>query len=98
QLARLEAEHTRRPPPPTEAEAAGRRAPPGGALLSADQLEDVRDGLLDRLRELDDARAEVMRRLDELPPMTEPAPVPRSSPSSPSLAGVRVRWVGAQPA
>jgi DNA-binding transcriptional regulator YhcF (GntR family) len=95
QIARLEAELTRRPPLPTEAQESRRRAPAGGALLSAEQLEDVRDGLLDRLRELDAARAEVMRRLDELPPTEEPAPARRPGRSSPSLAGARVRWVGA---
>ena len=87
-----------RPPPRRRARAAVRR--PGGALLSAEQLEDVRDGLLSRLRELDDARAEVMRRLDELPATDEadaPEPARRRSPgpSSASLTGARVRWVGA---
>ena len=95
QIAQLEAELTRRPPPPTEAQESQRRAPAGGALLSAEQLEAVRDGLLDRLRELEAARAEVMRRLDELPAVDEPAPARRPSHSSSSLAGVRVRWVGA---
>ena len=94
QIARLEAELARRPPPPTEA-GEQRRAPSGGALLSAEQLEDVRDGLLSRLRELDDARAEVKRRLDELPVADEPAPVRRPGRSSSSLSGARVRWVGA---
>jgi DNA-binding transcriptional regulator YhcF (GntR family) len=100
QIARLESELARRPPPPTEAASAGRRPGPGGALLSAEQLEDVRDDLLGRLRTLDDARAEVMRRLDELPATDEPEvpePARRRSPgpSSASLAGARVRWVGA---
>ena len=83
-----------RRPPPRRASRAG-PAPAGGALLSAEQLEDVRDGLLTRLRELDDARAEVMRRLDELPAAEEPAPERRPSRSSASLSGARVRWVGA---
>lgn len=95
QIARLEAELARRPPPPSEADGSSRRTPAGGALLSAGQLEDVRDGLLLRLRELEDARAEVMRRLDELPAVEEPATRRRPSPSSSSLTGARVRWVGA---
>ena len=95
QIARLEAELARRPPPATETGEPRRAGPAGGALLSAEQLEDVRDGLLARLRELDDARAEVMRRLDELPAAEEPAPERRPSRSSASLSGARVRWVGA---
>lgn len=95
QIARLEAELARRPPPATETGEPRRAGPAGGALLSAEQLEDVRDGLLTRLRELDDARAEVMRRLDELPAAEEPAPERRPSHSSASLSGARVRWVGA---
>ncbi len=100
QIARLESELARRPPPPTEAAGASRRPAPGGALLSAAQLEDVRDDLLGRLSALDDARAEVMRRLDELGAADEPErpePERRRSPgpSSASLSGVRVRWVGA---
>jgi DNA-binding GntR family transcriptional regulator len=98
QIARLEAELALRPPPPTETGEQRRAATAGGALLSAEQLEDVRDGLLTRLRELDDARAEVMRRLDELPVSEEPVPdrsPSRSSRSSASLSGARVRWVGA---
>ena len=97
QIARLEAELARRPPPPSEAGHAPRAASAGGALLSAEQLEDVRDGLLTRLRELDHARAEVIRRLDELPgAATEPAAArPERGRSTASLAGARVRWVGA---
>jgi DNA-binding transcriptional regulator YhcF (GntR family) len=95
QIARLEAELARRPPPPTEAEPQRRQAPAGGSLLSAEQLEDVRDGLLTRLGDLDDARAEVMRRLEELPVAEQQARERRPGPSSSSLSGVRVRWVGA---
>lgn len=96
QIARLEAELARRPPPPTEAaEARTRPAAGGGSLLSAEQLEDVRDDLLTRMRELDNARAELMRRLDELPVAEEPARERRPSRSSASLSGARVRWVGA---
>jgi DNA-binding transcriptional regulator YhcF (GntR family) len=95
QIARLEAELALRPPPATETGEQRRAAGAGGALLSAEQLEDVRDGLLTRLRELEDARAEVMRRLDELPVSEEPVREARPSRSSASLSGARVRWVGA---
>lgn len=95
QIARLEAELARRPPPPTEAGEQRRMGPAGGALLSAAELEDVRDGLLTRLSALDDARAEVMRRLDQLPAAEEHATDRRPSRSSASLSGARVRWVGA---
>jgi DNA-binding transcriptional regulator YhcF (GntR family) len=99
QIAALEAELARRPPPPTEAPGARQRPPSGGMLLSAEELANVRDGLLIRLRELDAARASVLRQLEELPE-TEPeedeeVEPPRAGPSTPSLAGVRVRWVGA---
>jgi GntR family transcriptional regulator len=102
QIAALEAELARRPPPPTEAPEARRRPATGGMLLSAAELAGVRDGLVARLRELDAARASVLRQLDELPEteaeeQVEPRPTSpsRPSPSTPSLAGVRVRWVGA---
>jgi DNA-binding transcriptional regulator YhcF (GntR family) len=106
QIAVLEAELARRPPPPTEAPGARHRPASGGMLLSADELADVRDGLLARLRELDAARESVLRQLHELPeteaeeeiaPRREsPRPSPSTaSPSTPSLAGARVRWVGA---
>jgi DNA-binding transcriptional regulator YhcF (GntR family) len=97
QIAALEAELARRPPPPTEAPGARRRSANGGMLLSAEELAEVRDGLLTRLSELDAARASVLRQLDELPePEAEEQVEPRrASPSTPSLAGVRVRWLGA---
>jgi DNA-binding transcriptional regulator YhcF (GntR family) len=95
QIARLEAELARRPPPPTEAGEQRRHPAPGGTLLSAEQLENVRDDLLTRLHELDEARAEVVRRLDELPAGEQSVVEWRPSRSTSSLAGARVRWVGA---
>jgi DNA-binding transcriptional regulator YhcF (GntR family) len=97
QIARLEAALVRHPPPPLA-------EPQGGApsLLSTEDLEAVRDGLLERLHELDAQRAELVLRLEQLgaeespaAQMTErPAPPSRRR-SSPSLAGARIRWVGA---
>ena len=88
-----------RPPPATPQRGPTDPQPStgGGALLSAAELTAVRDGLQERLDELNAARAEVLRRLDELPATerTEAAGPRRPSTSTPSLAGARVRWVGA---
>lgn len=95
QIERLEAELVRYPPPPL-AEAA---APAGATLLSTAELERVRDQLMARLRELDAERAAVIRRLEELGVEGEGAGVEgHAAPSrrnTPSLAGARIRWVGA---
>ena len=96
QIAALELELARRPPPPTGADQAGA---PAGALLSADQLRDVRDELMGRLHQLDAERAELLRRLQELPAAEQVERAgaesrPRRDAGTPSLAGARVRWVG----
>jgi GntR family transcriptional regulator len=92
QIAALELELARRPPSPSEAEETPRPAP-RPTLLSTAELAGIRDDLLDRLRELDSERAELLRRLHELPAIElEEAPASRSSPSR---IGARVRWVGA---
>jgi DNA-binding transcriptional regulator YhcF (GntR family) len=96
QIAALELELARRPPPPTGVDQA---AAPAGALLSADQLRDVRDELMGRLHQLDAERAELLRRLQELPAAEREQragsqPQPRRGAGTPSLAGARVRWVG----
>jgi DNA-binding transcriptional regulator YhcF (GntR family) len=96
QIARLEAALVRHPPPPL----ADPGGPTGPSLLSTDDLEAVRDDLLARLRELDAQRAELLVRLEDLG-AEQPAPAPAPGPtaarrrSSPSLAGARIRWVGA---
>jgi DNA-binding transcriptional regulator YhcF (GntR family) len=98
QIAALELELARRPleaanlpPEPAEPGRPGRLGP-RPTLLSAQELEGIRDDLYERLRELDAERADLLRRLHELPASeAEPA----TSPSSSSLAGARVRWVGA---
>ena len=97
QIAQLEAALVRLPPLPTEA--AGLRTPPsmGAGLLSAAELEEVRDRLQQRLLELDRQRAEVSRRLEdfELAPASERDQARSVRRSTPSITGARIRWVGA---
>lgn len=96
QIAQLEAALVRLPPPPEPAEPG---QPTRAALLSTADLAAIRDRLLERLDELDVQRAKVMQRLEELaaeqatPDEVAGAPEPRRS--TPSLAGARIRWVGA---
>jgi DNA-binding transcriptional regulator YhcF (GntR family) len=92
QIERLEAELVRVPQPP-----AARPARPSGAapgLLTTQELTSVRDRLVQRLSELDAARAEVLRRLDQLGAdvPASPSPLPARRGSTPSLSGARVRW------
>jgi len=99
QIAALEAALVRLPPPPLgsdDSRAVSRPARP--ALLSTEDLEAVRDRLVLRLRELDVQRAEVLQRLDELRAENETAVAAEAIPprrATPSLAGARIRWVGA---
>jgi DNA-binding transcriptional regulator YhcF (GntR family) len=93
QIERLEAELVRHPPPPLAEPAAST----GATLLSTADLQRVRDQLMARLRDLDEQRADVLRKLEELGAEGEGLEG-RAAPSrrdSPSLAGVRIRWVGA---
>jgi DNA-binding transcriptional regulator YhcF (GntR family) len=98
QIAELEGRLVRLPPPPLPPEE--KPAPRGGsaALLSTEDLEAVRDRLLERLDELDTQRAAVLERLEQLGleevAAGERAPEP-SRRATPSLAGARIRWVGA---
>jgi DNA-binding transcriptional regulator YhcF (GntR family) len=95
QIAQLEAALTRLPPPPTLANAPQhreRRA--AAALLSTEDLEAVRNGLVVRLRELDAQRAEVVQKLEQLG-VEEAAADAHSRRATPSLVGARIRWVGA---
>jgi DNA-binding GntR family transcriptional regulator len=100
QIAALEATLARLPPPPLSTE---QRRPSGAALLSTDELVAIRDRLLDRLRALDTERSAVLESLERLgleagaERVAAPAPA-REDPSrraTPSLAGARIRWVGA---
>jgi DNA-binding transcriptional regulator YhcF (GntR family) len=99
QIAELEAALVRLPPPPLGPEDSQAVSPPGrAALLSTEDLEAVRDRLVLRLRELDVQRAEVLHRLDELGAEDETTEVAEAMPprrATPSLAGARIRWVGA---
>jgi DNA-binding transcriptional regulator YhcF (GntR family) len=99
QIAELEAALVRLPPPPLGAEDSHAVPPPGrAALLSTEDLEAVRDRLVVRLHELDLQRASVLQRLEELgaeDETTEAADATLRRRGSPSLAGARIRWVGA---
>jgi GntR family transcriptional regulator len=106
QIARLEEELARLPHPGEQSgwahlTATAGQPPPsrprqGARMLSTADLATVRDELLERLQQLDDARAEVIRgleRLEHAQPASAPAPTTRRS--NPTLSGARVRWVGA---
>jgi GntR family transcriptional regulator len=106
QIAVLEDELARRPPAPSDPFAP---APPQPArLMSTSELKQVRDGLLERLAQLDATREEILRRLAELEredaeeaaaeraaAMRPPSAAPSERRSTLSVPGARVRWVGA---
>jgi GntR family transcriptional regulator len=102
-IAALEAELVRRPRLPDEAAATrSGRAGGEGRLATTEELSDIHDDLLRRLRRLDADRAEIVSRLEELRATRPAGPEPEATPreeagrrSSPSLRGARVRWVGA---
>jgi DNA-binding transcriptional regulator YhcF (GntR family) len=93
QIAALEATLARLPPPPLGTEGNPRGSP--AALLSTDELLEVRSRLLERLSRLDTERTALLESLEQLGVETA-APETRSSRrATPSLAGARIRWVGA---
>jgi DNA-binding transcriptional regulator YhcF (GntR family) len=93
QIAQLETALARLPPPPVLADGSvSRRA--GPTLLSTQDLAAVRDELLAQLGELDAQRAAVRRRLEQLG-VEDTVPETPSRRATPSLAGARIRWVGA---
>ena len=94
QIAQLEAALARLPPRPMLADERPAASRPGPTLLSTAGLEAVRDELLERLRELEAERAAVMLRLERLG-VEDAAPMVASRRDTPSLAGARIRWVGA---
>jgi GntR family transcriptional regulator len=103
QIAELEAALAQLPPTPASSSQHARRHA-GPALLSTEDLEEVRNELVLRLRELDAQRAEVVQRLEQLgvEETTAGAESRRATPgrranrrATPSLAGARIRWVGA---
>jgi DNA-binding transcriptional regulator YhcF (GntR family) len=94
QIAELEAVLARLPPPPTLATEPNRAARrPAAALLSTEDLQTVRDELLARLDELDAQRAAVLESLEQLGVAESAGSGVRRA--TPSLAGARIRWVGA---
>ena len=112
QIAELEEQLVRLPPPPLPSEETPARRRGTAALLSTQDLEGVRDRLLERLDELDTQRAAVLERLEQLgleevgagermlgrSPREAGSGEAVGGPSrraSPSLAGARIRWVGA---
>jgi DNA-binding transcriptional regulator YhcF (GntR family) len=92
QIAALEATLARLPPPPL---AAAEARPGRAALLSTDELVEVRDRLLERLQQLDTERSALIESIEQLG-FEAPAAAPPSQRATPSLAGARIRWVGAQ--
>jgi DNA-binding transcriptional regulator YhcF (GntR family) len=95
QIASLEATLARLPPPPLDS--GGETSAPRAALLSTDELLAVRDRLIERLEQLDTERTALIESLERLGVDVEVEPAePRSSRrATPSLAGARIRWVGA---
>jgi DNA-binding transcriptional regulator YhcF (GntR family) len=95
QIASLEATLARLPPPPLGADDEAHA--PAAALLSTDELLGVRDRLIERLEQLDTERTALIESLEQLGVELEAEPVePRASRrATPSLAGARIRWVGA---
>jgi GntR family transcriptional regulator len=98
QIAELEGRLVRLPPPPLPPEETPAPRRGAAAMLSTEDLEGVRDRLLERLDELDTQRADVLERLEQLGleeiEGEERAPAADRR-ASPSLAGARIRWVGA---
>ena len=101
QIALLEGELARRPLGGSDPFAEAPRQP--AKLMSAEDLRQVRDDLLVRLRGLDQERAEVLERLAELEAedriaaieSAEAGPDRLTRRSSVSVPGASVRWVGA---
>jgi DNA-binding transcriptional regulator YhcF (GntR family) len=92
QITALEATLARLPPPPVLAEPKPR--PAAAALLSTDELLEVRNRLLERLEQLDTERTALLGSLEQLGLDVEVEAAP-SRRATPSLAGARIRWVGA---
>jgi DNA-binding transcriptional regulator YhcF (GntR family) len=102
QIALLEGELARRPPIPSDPFKPAPAQP--ARLMTTDDLREVRDELVARLRTLDAARAEVLERLAELEAEDRIALAQGEGAtdedrdtrrSTLSVPGARVRWVGA---
>jgi GntR family transcriptional regulator len=97
QITALEATLARLPPAPLPADGE-RRRPTAAALLSTDELLDVRNRLLERMERLDTERTALLESLEQLGLAGAMEPADTSAASrraTPSLAGARIRWVGA---
>jgi DNA-binding transcriptional regulator YhcF (GntR family) len=94
QIAQLETALARLPPPPVLADDRSVSHRTGPALLSTQDLAAVRDELLAQLSELDAQRAALRRRLEQLGVEDAVSEAP-SRRATASLAGARIRWVGA---
>jgi DNA-binding GntR family transcriptional regulator len=97
QIAVLEGELARRPP--AEGDPFAQAPRQAARLMSAEDLREVRDDLLTRLRRLDHARGEVLERLaeleaeDRIAALNEAEPQPTGQRhSTVSVPGARVRW------
>jgi DNA-binding transcriptional regulator YhcF (GntR family) len=91
QITALEATLARLPPPPLGTE---EKRAPAAALLSTDELVEVRNRLLERLQQLDTERTALIESIEQLGLDASAAGAP-SRRATPSLAGARIRWVGA---
>jgi GntR family transcriptional regulator len=91
QITALEATLARLPPPPL---GAGEERPARAALLSTDELVEVRDRLLERLQQLDTERTALIESIEQLG-FEAPAAAVSSRRATTSLANARIRWVGA---
>jgi GntR family transcriptional regulator len=91
QITALEATLARLPPPPLLPD---EERPTRAALLSTDELVAVRDRLLERLQQLDTERTALIQSIEQLG-FEAPVQQAPSRRATPSLAGARIRWVGA---
>jgi GntR family transcriptional regulator len=108
QIAALEATLSRLPPPPLSENPSRKPSEIGASLPSTDELVAIRDRLLDRLQALDTERSALLDSLERLgleaggaraahgaDAVPEAAGRTSSRRATPSLAGARIRWVGA---
>jgi DNA-binding transcriptional regulator YhcF (GntR family) len=93
QIIALEATLARLPPPPVLAES--KRRPTAAALLTTEELLAVRNRLLERLEQIDTERTALIESLEQLGVETQASSELGSKRATPSLAGARIRWVGA---
>ena len=98
QIAELEARLVRHPSQTLATEGHGSRSRrPAGALLTNEQLREVRDELRDRLQQAEAVREGILRDLRALEATEERSPGrdrTGARAASPSVVGARVRWVG----